>query len=68
MLWLLLLVLVVVLYQSGVFNQVYNNFPHGSGNNAQDKTALDVLDERYARGELSTDEYRQIKETLTGEH
>ena len=58
MLWLLLLVLLVVLYQAGVFNQLMNS------GHPPEKSALDVLNERYARGEVSTDEYEQIKATL----
>ncbi len=62
MLWLLLLVLLVVLYQAGVFNQLLNSAQ------SPDKSALDVLNERYARGEVSTDEYEQIKATLSKNH
>lgn len=62
MLWLLLLVLLVVLYQAGVFNQLMNS------DQAPDKSPLDVLNERYARGEVSTDEYEQIKATLRKNH
>ena len=62
MLWLLLLVLLVVLYQTGIFNQLLNP------GQSPDKSALDVLNERYARGEVSTDEYEQIKATLSKNH
>lgn len=58
MMWLLLLALVLVLYQTGVFSQLMNS------SRKQDKDARDLLDERYARGEVSTSEYNQIKETL----
>ncbi len=67
MLWLLLLVLLVVLYQSGVFNKLLNSNQLKS-NQATEKSALDVLNERYARGEVSTDEYEQIKTTINKNH
>jgi putative membrane protein len=30
------------------------------------ESALDILDKRYARGEIETEEYRQKKEEITG--
>lgn len=58
MLWLLLLVLVLILYQTGVFSQLMNS------SNNHDKDALELLNERYARGEVTTSEYNEIKATL----
>ena len=58
MLWLFLLVLLIVLYQAGVFNPFMNS------GHSPEKSALDILNERYARGEVSTDEYEQIKTSL----
>lgn len=36
------------------------------GGEARDDRALAILRERYARGEISAEEYRQARETLEG--
>jgi putative membrane protein len=33
---------------------------------AREKTPLEILKERYARGEISEEEYRRMKEELEG--
>ena len=38
--------------------------PFMNSGHPPEKSALDILNERYARGEVSTDEYEQIKTTL----
>ncbi len=60
MLWLLLLLVGLVLYLNalGAFNN--NNLVEHRKIHEQ-ANALDLLDERYARGELSTDEYDAMK-------
>ncbi len=60
MLWLLLLLVGLVLYSSGAFNGL-----GGQLNTHKQANAMDLLDERYARGELSTDEYDTMKNNLT---
>lgn len=62
MLWILLLIVLVVFLmlnqQSGFFNDFQTN--------TQKQTqALNVLNERYARGEIDTDEYSKMKKNLT---
>jgi putative membrane protein len=34
---------------------------------SEDRTALDILDERFARGEIDIQEYENRKRVLTGE-
>ena len=55
--WILLIVAIVMLLQ---------NIP-GSGTSSeqrQEKTALDILKERYARGEIEREEFEQKKRDL----
>lgn len=37
-----------------------------SGRNSSSKTPLDILNERYARGEIADEEYQRIKRNLQG--
>ncbi len=60
MLWLFLLLIVLVLFLSGAFNGL--DWPL---NTDKQPNALDILNERYARGELSTDEYDVMKKNMT---
>ena len=38
----------------------------GSGGQRKDPDALEILQERFARGEIDEDEYRRRRATLTG--
>ncbi len=59
MLWLLLLSVALFLYYSGAFNKLFTTEQHPPAD------ALNVLNERYARGELTTAEYDMMKKNLT---
>lgn len=56
--WIILIALVVlaVSWLSGA----------GFGNRERGKSALDILDERYARGEIDKLEYEQKRREITG--
>ena len=60
MLWFILLLVVIILYSSGEFNGL-----NGQLHTNKKDNALDVLDERYALGELSSDEYDTMKKNLS---
>ncbi|MGC2457940.1 MAG: SHOCT domain-containing protein [Gallionellaceae bacterium] len=56
--WLLLIAAVVIVIR----------YAWGTGNSAerrQEKTALDILKERYARGEIEREEFEQKKRDLS---
>ncbi len=55
-LWLLLLLILVPLYV---------NRNSGDGQNARPETPLEVLQKRYARGEISREQFEEIKKNLT---
>jgi putative membrane protein len=60
--WGVIIVLIVLLVRSfagGDRTRSLPQLPHGSS------TALDILKERFAKGEISKDEYEQRKKTLT---
>jgi len=54
--WIVPLVLLVLLFR---------NFT-GGRKERQDKTALEILDERYARGEFDRDDYQKRRADLAG--
>lgn len=56
--WILLIVAIVAL--------INGRWPSGPAEDRRpDKTALDILKERYARGEIDTEEFEQKKLTLS---
>lgn len=59
-LWWILLVALVVVLGVWLFRRA------GDGASAPRETARDILDKRYARGEIGRDEYEQKKRDLTG--
>jgi putative membrane protein len=60
MLFIIALVIVgaILLYRSLASNN------HGSYNNYKSDNAMQILNERYAKGEISDDEYKTKKEIL----
>jgi len=55
-------VLLIVLGAILVIKIIQNNDRNNSGQRYNQ--ALDILNQRYARGEITEDEYKQIKRTL----
>jgi len=55
-------VLLIVLGAILVIKIIHNNDRNNSGQRYNQ--ALDILNQRYARGEITEDEYKQIKRTL----
>jgi len=58
LIWILLMVVLVLLAKS-----IWNAGAGKSG--SPEKSALDILKERYARGEIGREEYEQKKRDLT---
>lgn len=58
-----LLVLIAVIASIAVLIQ---NFPRDPGNNRPRRGAAEVLDERYANGEIDREEYLRRKQDIRG--
>lgn len=57
-----LLILGVIIYALGWRPQIGN---YSLPNTSQSRSALDVLNERYARGEISREEYQVMRDDLS---
>jgi putative membrane protein len=55
--WGLVIVVLIILFRN--FREPQNNPP-----SVPEKSALDILNERYARGEISREEYEQKKRDI----
>ncbi|MBE8539043.1 SHOCT domain-containing protein [Geoglobus acetivorans] len=56
--WLVVIIAVIYL----VINALSQN--RGGSSSGEESRALRILDERFARGEISAEEYRKLKEEL----
>lgn len=59
----LIILAIVVYYIFNSSHQVGSCWNHPSHTN----TSMDILDERYARGEINREEYLERKQELTGQ-
>lgn len=59
------IILVVRLVQNNNRNNYYGNNTDRSNTGQKNSQALEIVNQRYARGEITEDEYRQMKKTLS---
>lgn len=59
MMWIFWILILIALLWFGVFAA-----RQAGGTNKQDKTALEILEQRYAKGEIDRDEFNQKCEDL----
>ncbi len=66
---IMITIVVVVLYlifgRSG-FGPPWRDHENDSSGKEGGETAMDILEKRYAKGEISKEEFEQIKKDLTG--
>lgn len=63
----LLFFVVFLFFMRGMFGQS-NSTRHGDGSNStQSESAREILDKRFAKGEVSKDEYKEMKKVLADE-
>lgn len=60
-----LIILVIVAYY--IFNSSHSGGLCCRNHPAHTRTSLDILDERYARGEINREDYLERKQELTGQ-
>lgn len=60
--WGILIIAIIVILVKWVATSTGGK--SGNGNNKQNKSALDILKERYARGEFGREEYEEKKKDL----
>lgn len=61
--FMLLVVVIVVALMVGLLRDVFE--PRRGRHGGVSRTALDLLDERYARGEIDAEEYKRRRTDLT---
>lgn len=59
--WAYLVLLIIIVVVAGIFvvRRTWNR-------SEEDETAIDILKKRYARGEISTEEFENMKKNITG--
>lgn len=60
--WLVIIVAVVFLFRRGFLGCGMGQ--QNNGNRRSDETPLNILKQRYAKGEISRDEYERMKKEL----
>lgn len=64
--WIIVIVAVIAVFRM-LMDSRSNNMDSRSNSGNASKSALDILNERYARGEINQQEYEQKKRDITGE-
>ena len=62
-LWMALIWLIPILLLFSLFKYLFSNRP-GADKQTPHRNALDILDEKYARGELTREEYLQKRDDI----
>jgi putative membrane protein len=59
--WAYLALLIIIVVAAGIFVVRWT-----WDRSEEDETAIDILKKRYARGEISTEEFERMKKNITG--